>query len=114
MAEESNICMKQVKLANKVQTFSCEEDHVDLIDENGFREQIFTDQQRDMSFTRGYKAAQTHEGRKLDRAEELEELQSDPDEKEAEWEIDEIDNSLKVSIDTPSIRILNCLSLLNQ
>ena len=49
--------MKQVQFANKVQTFSCEEDHVDLIDENGFREQRFTDQQRDMSFTRGYEAA---------------------------------------------------------
>ena len=51
---------------------------------------------------------------KLDRAEELEEVQSDPDEKEAESEIDKIDNSLNVSIDTPSIRILNSLSLLNQ
>ncbi|KAF2546969.1 hypothetical protein F2Q70_00021718 [Brassica cretica] len=49
---------------------------------------------------------------KLDRAEELEEVQSDPDEKEAESEIDKIDNSLNVSIDTPSIRILNSLSLL--
>ncbi|WZZ60253.1 hypothetical protein YC2023_060360 [Brassica napus] len=46
---------------------------------------------------------------KLDRAEELEEVQSDPDEKEAESEIDKIDNSLNVSIDTPSIRILNSL-----
>ena len=55
--------MKQVKFANEVQTFSCEEEHVDLIDETCFLEKRFADQQRNMSFTRGYEAAQTHEGR---------------------------------------------------
>ncbi|KAF3563199.1 hypothetical protein DY000_02016881 [Brassica cretica] len=33
-----------------------EEEHVDLIDETGFRNQRLADQQRNMSFTRTYKA----------------------------------------------------------
>ncbi|KAF2607118.1 hypothetical protein F2Q68_00043045 [Brassica cretica] len=37
-----------------------EEEHVDLIDETGFRKQRLADQQRNMSFTRTYEAGQTH------------------------------------------------------
>ncbi|WZZ03225.1 hypothetical protein YC2023_089146 [Brassica napus] len=36
------------------------EEHVDLIDETGFRKQRPADQQRNMSFTRTYEAGQTH------------------------------------------------------
>lgn len=36
------------------------EEHVDLIDETGFRKQRLADQQRNMSFTRTYEAGQTH------------------------------------------------------
>ncbi|KAF3541487.1 hypothetical protein F2Q69_00022646 [Brassica cretica] len=40
-----------------------EEEHVYLIGETGFRKQRLADQQRNMSFTRTYKAKQTHKGK---------------------------------------------------
>ncbi|KAF2555719.1 hypothetical protein F2Q68_00015713 [Brassica cretica] len=40
-----------------------EEEHVDLIDETGFREQRLVDQQQNMSFTRTYKAQQNHKSK---------------------------------------------------
>ena len=40
-----------------------EEEHVDLIDEAGFREQTLSDQQQNMSFTRTYKTEQTHKSK---------------------------------------------------
>ena len=59
---------EQVRSTGDSQTFLCEgdeEEHVDLIDETRFREQRLADQQRSMSFTRTYKAEQTHK-RKLE------------------------------------------------
>lgn len=57
---------EKVKFTDESPAFSSEgneEEKVDLIDETGSHEQIFADQQRNMSFTRGYEAAHTHEGR---------------------------------------------------
>ena len=56
---------EQVKFTDESPSFSSEgdeEDNVDLIDETGFCEKRFADQQRNMSFTKGYQAAPTHEG----------------------------------------------------
>ena len=57
---------EQVRFTDESQTFlreGDEEEHVDLIDETGFRKQRLADQQRNMSFTRTYKAEQTHKSK---------------------------------------------------
>jgi len=54
---------EQVRFTDESQIFlreGNEEEHVDLIDETGFRKQRITDQQRNMSFTRTYEAGQNH------------------------------------------------------
>ncbi|WZY77895.1 hypothetical protein YC2023_024279 [Brassica napus] len=57
---------EQVWSTDESQTFlreGDEKEHVDLIDETGFRKQRLADQQQNISFTRTYKAEQTHKSK---------------------------------------------------
>ena len=57
---------EKVRSTDESQTFlreGDEEEHVYLIGETGFRKQRLAYQQQNMSFTRTYKAKQTHKGK---------------------------------------------------
>ncbi|KAF2566808.1 hypothetical protein F2Q68_00025792 [Brassica cretica] len=93
---------EQVRSTEESQTFlreGDEEEHVDLIDETGFRKQRLADQQRNMSFTRTYKAEQTH--KKKSSEAEKSTINLDEEEEESEEDV-EIDRQEGNNVDRPT------------